>query len=364
MADEIIAIQNNLGPGNNNVSGSGAANQVTKFSGSNKVTGISDVTFDGNVFKISGSNELHFGSPITEPNDADLDDQAIKTWIDEGDKTVKCKFKESDGTVHTETWGPVSGASADAEYLVLSLNGDLSNERKLVPGAALGGNDVGVNDDYTLNVDITQLAAQSATEGNKDFFIFYDASDGSHKKILAQDLPGSGGGAPDDASYVTISNDDGLFAERVLSSGAGIALTDGGANNNATLDIDVNSLTAETSVDDSADYFVMYDDSANAHKKVFGSNLPGNDSGPPTDASYITVNDESNLSSERTLAGSEGINVTDQGSENTIRETGMFMVFLADSYDSKEILMYHDSVSNTSVADGDNVTVTYTFTWP
>lgn len=47
---------------------------------------------------------------------------------------------------------------------------------------------------------------------------------------------GSGGAAPVDASYVTVSNESGLNFERVLTGGTNITLTDGGANGNLTID--------------------------------------------------------------------------------------------------------------------------------
>lgn len=43
-------------------------------------------------------------------------------------------------------------------------------------------------------------------------------------------------GAPDDAQYVTLALDGDLSAERVLTAGTGIAITDGGANGNVTVD--------------------------------------------------------------------------------------------------------------------------------
>ena len=46
-----------------------------------------------------------------------------------------------------------------------------------------------------------------------------------------------GGGAPTDASYVVIGLNGTLTAERVLTAGAGLTLTDGGANGNATLNV-------------------------------------------------------------------------------------------------------------------------------
>jgi len=46
---------------------------------------------------------------------------------------------------------------------------------------------------------------------------------------------GGGGGAPTDASYVTLGLDGDLSAERVLTAGADITITDSGANDNVTV---------------------------------------------------------------------------------------------------------------------------------
>lgn len=57
---------------------------------------------------------------------------------------------------------------------------------------------------------------------------------------------GGGGGAPTGASYVTISAEAGLSAERRLAVGTGLSLTDGGANNPVTIapDLDLAALEA------------------------------------------------------------------------------------------------------------------------
>lgn len=47
--------------------------------------------------------------------------------------------------------------------------------------------------------------------------------------------PGGGGGAPTNASYVVIALNGTLTAERVLTAGAGISITDGGAGGNVTI---------------------------------------------------------------------------------------------------------------------------------
>lgn len=54
---------------------------------------------------------------------------------------------------------------------------------------------------------------------------------------LAESIAASG--APTDAQYVVMAVNGDLTAERVLTAGAGITLTDGGANGNATLAVDL-----------------------------------------------------------------------------------------------------------------------------
>ncbi len=50
-----------------------------------------------------------------------------------------------------------------------------------------------------------------------------------------QSIGGGGGGAPTNAQYVTLALNASLTAERVLTAGAGISITDGGANGPVTI---------------------------------------------------------------------------------------------------------------------------------
>src|SRR5262245_47257802 len=54
----------------------------------------------------------------------------------------------------------------------------------------------------------------------------------------------AGTGAPADAQYLTLAVAAGLSAERVLTPGTGLDITDAGAGGAATLDIDLNELGA------------------------------------------------------------------------------------------------------------------------
>lgn len=85
-------------------------------------------------------------------------------------------------------------------------------------------------------------------------------------------VAGGGGGAPDNASYVTLGNNASLSAERVLTAGSGISIVDGGANTTVTVAFLINSLTADTTPL-AADVFVFFDAVDATHKKVTWTNL-------------------------------------------------------------------------------------------
>jgi len=162
---------------------------------------------------------------------------------------------------------PSSGAPADAPYLTLGNHATLTGERALVASHGLTGSDGGGNGNYTLSVNlqangglaftagalgiataaglttgagglalnIGALPAEAALDGGADYLAMYDASAGSHKKVLLQNLPGL------DAAIVTLGTSAGLANERVLTAGDGLDLADGGAGSTATLTLDLAS---------------------------------------------------------------------------------------------------------------------------
>lgn len=70
---------------------------------------------------------------------------------------------------------------------------------------------------------------------------------------------------------------------RSLIGGVGLLQTQN--INDVTIDLDINSLTAEASLDGAADFVVVYDTSATAHRKVLLNNLPGGGGGESNTAS-------------------------------------------------------------------------------
>lgn len=79
---------------------------------------------------------------------------------------------------------------------------------------------------------------------NADYIVDAEYVDGAVAPAPGSGSSGGSGGAPTDATYVVMSADSTLTAERVLTAGNGILLTDGGANSTATLAVDVDNVVA------------------------------------------------------------------------------------------------------------------------
>ncbi len=152
-----------------------------------------------------------------------------------------------------------------------------------------------------------------------------------------------GTGAPTNATYVTLTTNASLSNERVLTSGQYISVTDNGAGSSVVIDAKTSQLAA---VFNTVNNFNIHTSDATIHFTkdsillsdltlvdlktpsegeffVFdGTNwtnsglvLPS--AGAPTDASYLVVDYNSELSNERKLSGSTYINLTDNGVNNT-----------------------------------------------
>ncbi len=95
-------------------------------------------------------------------------------------------------------------------------------------GGGGGGSDITITDESSSlttaveSIDFTGAGVTATASGND---VTVSISGG-----------GGGGGAPTGAAYVTLSTDNDLSAERVLTAGEGIAITDGGAGGNITID--------------------------------------------------------------------------------------------------------------------------------
>jgi hypothetical protein len=89
------------------------------------------------------------------------------------------------------------------------------------------------------------------------------ADDAANEEVDVTIAATAAAAAPTGASYLTLGTDATLTAERVLTAGAGIGFTDGGAGTTLTVAMDVNPMTsAPATVSGTADFVPIY--SANA----------------------------------------------------------------------------------------------------
>ncbi|MBN9566793.1 MAG: DUF2793 domain-containing protein [Alphaproteobacteria bacterium] len=89
---------------------------------------------------------------------------------------------------------------------------------------------------------------------------------------------GDGGGAPTTASYLTVSNDVGLSAERVLTAGDGITFADAGAGSTLTIandDRGSDALTTHLAVTDPHPQYLTAADGDAGYLKQSGGTLTG-----------------------------------------------------------------------------------------
>jgi len=156
------------------------------------------------------------------------------------------------------TGGGGSAAPTDAEYVVMALNGTLTNERKLTAGSRISITDGGAGGNVTIAADaspVTSLVAGtnvtlSPVSGLGDVTVNAASSPVTSlvagTNITLDPVSGLGdvtitaatptGLAPDDASYLTLGLDGDLSNERVLTAGTGISFTDTGPNGTLTIE--------------------------------------------------------------------------------------------------------------------------------
>jgi len=150
------------------------------------------------------------------------------------------------------TGGGGSGAPTDAEYVVMSLNGTLTNERVLAAGTGISLTDGGAGSNATIaNTGVTSNVAGTGISVSAATGASTITNTGVTSLVAGTNItlsPGSGVGdvtvtaatptglAPNDASYLTLGLDGDLTNERVLTAGTGIAFTDTGANGTLTIE--------------------------------------------------------------------------------------------------------------------------------
>lgn len=198
--------------------------------------------------------------------------------------------------------GGGGGAPTNANYLTLSSNSTLTNERTLsVSGSNLTLVDNGAN-------STAQLDLSSILGGGAGTYTYATVTADAFGRITAISSgtppPGSA------ATYVTLSNDASLSNERRLTtSGSNLTLVDNGPNN--TVQLDLTSILGA-----GAGTFTNASVTADSFGRITAIS-----SGPataPLTSSYIVVSNDSTLSHERALAVGLGLILTDAGANSSI----------------------------------------------
>lgn len=204
---------------------------------------------DGHVLRRSGTT-LGFGTIAT----AGIADDAVT-------------FDKTQNIATSRVLGRTTAASGNIEELTVSapltlsagaLGFDTSATLNNVARTAVRKNSTGsVYDRRRLNfIEGSNVTITVADDGaNEEVDITIDAAGGS--------------GAPASAQYVTLATDGGLSAERVLTAGTGISLSDGGANNNATLAMNISGLSGPSgAVSPFNDYVAIHSAADGAVRKL------------------------------------------------------------------------------------------------
>lgn len=260
--------------------------------------------------------------------------------------------------------GSSSGLSFDPNpsYLVLGTTASLNNERVLVTSTGIKSTDGGANGNFTVTIDDSVVATLTGSDFSGPVVarggvtgsihtipsgLSYLVGAGSVTVTTATNgqvvISGSGGSGAGftgtsfdpNPSYLVLGTTSSLNNERVLTTGAGLKSTDGGANGNFTVVIDDNvvaTLSGSTfrggvttlggvtgsihTLPSGLSYLagagsVTVTTASNGQVVISGSGPtgPGFDSA----ATYLVLNTTSSLDNERAFVTGSGLKSTDGG---------------------------------------------------
>lgn len=147
---------------------------------------------------------------------------------------VPASYPPFSGYSGTGGGGGGGGAPVNASYLVLGLDGTLTDERVFSPSARFSYVDGGAGGTYVLDLNVSGVAAGSYSYAS----ITVDAY-GRVTSAANGTTP-----APSTAQYLTLALSGTLSDERLFSPSARFSATDGGAGGNYALDLAVTGVVA------------------------------------------------------------------------------------------------------------------------
>jgi len=277
-------------------------------------------TYNGN------GSTVAFAVPFVFFNEDDLvvvhtDSNGVDTtWA------ITTDYSVSGGDENIPTTGTVTAvvAPASGETLTVYRRIDLTQPIDLQPYDVLDADELETAlDRLTLQVqDVKDQVDLAVTLSETSGLSELSFPDPEASKIIAWNSDGTELENVDMSDAVL--NINALTAETSIDGSADyIPMYDAseGANNKVLINnipVDISGRTEDSSPDAGADYVLTYDASAGVNKKVLLGNLPTAAGTAPNDASYLTLGTNATLTTERVLTAGSGITTTDAGAGSTL----------------------------------------------